>query len=44
MSEEPEIRPEVEAWLRDRAAPRPEAAAYSELLDGDEVALPIHTE
>ena len=44
MFDEPEIRPEGEAWLRERAAPRPQAAAYSELLDGEEVALPVHTE
>lgn len=44
MSEEPESRPDVEAWLRERAAPRPAAAARYELLDGEQIALPARTE
>ena len=40
MFDEPEIRPEVQAWLQERAAPRPGAAARYETLDGEQVALP----
>ncbi|MDA8045274.1 MAG: Uma2 family endonuclease [Actinomycetota bacterium] len=35
-----EHRPEVDAWLRDRATDAPTAATRFEWLDGDQVALP----
>lgn len=38
-----ETRPEVEAWLRDRAEPAPVAPTRFEVLDGDQVALPAVT-
>ncbi len=44
LFDEPEIRPEVEEWLREKVAPRPGPAARYELLDGEQVALPERTE